>query len=653
MMTCYDAAFAGIMDGLVDMLLVGDSVANVCLGEASTRGVGMDAMVHHTRAVKRGASLSLVVADMPFGSYVVLEDALRSAARLMAEGGADAVKLEGGQKVAPIVRALVDAGIPVVGHVGLLPQTAAGSTGFRVQGASALEAERLVTDVVALAEAGASAVVLEMVPDEVAAAATERLRDAGVASIGIGAGPACSGQVLVLHDALGLVPPGKRAPRFSKTFATPRLASVVRDAVSRYASDVQSGHFPGPAQSYPMRPKALARFREMRKVDMTHMLDRPAQSPMPVDWHAASLAGEPAGAADAGRPMVTVVGAGAMGLAFAGALSRAGAATVRVLSRRGEAARDLARGGVSFTVAGADGGADSWHAACEEAGISGRHSEPGPAPSAAVVVVAVRNDPDELVRAAEACRSDMPRGGVVVALQNGMGAAQALQRRLGAGYSVVDCVTTVGASLSRSGDAAAVSVLTGGPTVVGPATPGCDDGPASVVAAMFEKAGLPVAVVGADALASRRLRKLGVTCTLVAAAAAAGLPNGEAMLAGGATAAAARALAEEVSPLLRLLAARAAGDGDDDGPGADDGDLSANYDDMSADGLFAAAQQVALDTAGNTCSLLASRRRGSDAEVRATIGWALDEGERAGLSMPRLEAVATCLHAAAVALAPP
>ncbi|KAA0153263.1 hypothetical protein FNF29_00780 [Cafeteria roenbergensis] len=235
MLTCYDAGWASLLDGTVDMLLVGDSVANVCLGMESTRGVGLDAMVHHTRAVRAGARRSLVVADMPFGTYLQRSDALTAAARLMSEGGADAVKLEGGgDYLAGTVRALSRAGIPVVGHVGLLPQTAGAATGFRVQGQDSAGGRAVVADAVALANAGARAVVLEMVPDEVAAAATARLRAMGVATIGIGAGPGCSGQVLVLHDALGLTPPHARAPRFSRRFA--QLAPAAQAAAEAFAS---------------------------------------------------------------------------------------------------------------------------------------------------------------------------------------------------------------------------------------------------------------------------------------------------------------------------------------------------------------------------------------------------------------------------------
>lgn len=240
MLTAYDATMARIFDRAgVDALLVGDSLGNVVMGCDTTLPVTLDVMIHHTRAVTRGAPRALVVADMPFLTYQVSpEDALRNAGRLMQEGRAAAVKLEGGRPVLEAVRRLVEAGIPVMGHLGLLPQSVHQLGGHRRQARQAWEAEQLAADALALEKAGAFAVVLESIPPEVARRVTSEL---SIPTIGIGAGPECDGQVLVCYDMLGLFA-DQAPPPFAKQYA--RIGEAAAEAVKEYAADVREGRFP-------------------------------------------------------------------------------------------------------------------------------------------------------------------------------------------------------------------------------------------------------------------------------------------------------------------------------------------------------------------------------------------------------------------------
>ena len=239
MLTAYDATMARLFERAgVDALLVGDSLGMVVMGCETTLPVTLDVMVHHTRAVTRGARRALVVADMPFLSYQVSEgEALRNAGRLLQEGGAAAVKLEGGHAVLDTVRRLVDAGIPVMGHLGLLPQSVHQLGGHRQQARQPWEAEQLSADAQALEKAGAFAVVLESIPADLAARVTGEV---SIPTIGIGAGPACDGQVLVSYDMLGLF--DEHTPPFVRRYA--QLAESIGAAVKEYAADVREGRFP-------------------------------------------------------------------------------------------------------------------------------------------------------------------------------------------------------------------------------------------------------------------------------------------------------------------------------------------------------------------------------------------------------------------------
>jgi len=239
MLTAYDATMARLLDRAgIDVLLVGDSLGQVILGLDTTIPVTLDAVIHHTRAVTRGASRALVVADMPFLTYQVsAEEALRNAARLVQEGGAAAVKLEGGRPVAEAVRRLTAAGLPVMGHVGLTPQHVHRLGGMRQQAREEEAAQELIHDALALEDAGAFAVVVEAVPDAVAEAVTSRLK---IPTIGIGAGPHCDGQVLVSYDMLGLF--DTFVPKFVRQYA--QLGELIVDAARNYANDVREGVYP-------------------------------------------------------------------------------------------------------------------------------------------------------------------------------------------------------------------------------------------------------------------------------------------------------------------------------------------------------------------------------------------------------------------------
>ncbi|MGL4976271.1 MAG: 3-methyl-2-oxobutanoate hydroxymethyltransferase [Bosea sp. (in: a-proteobacteria)] len=252
MLTCYDSSFAALLDRcLVDVLLVGDSMGNVLQGHGSTLPVTMEQMIYHTGSVARGTKRALVLADMPFGSYQESpEQAFRNAALLMA-AGAHAVKLEGGAVMAPTVHFLVERGIPVCGHIGLTPQSVNQLGGYRVQGKDDAAAKRMMADAKALEAAGAFMMVMEMVPTKLAGEIGRACP--GLATIGIGAGPDCAGQVLVLHDMLGIYP-GK-SPKFTRNFMQGAASAgtgsgSIEEAVKAYVTAVKAVTFPGVENSY-------------------------------------------------------------------------------------------------------------------------------------------------------------------------------------------------------------------------------------------------------------------------------------------------------------------------------------------------------------------------------------------------------------------
>ncbi len=256
--TCYDATFARLVDEAgIDVVLVGDSLGNVIQGQESTLPVTLEDIIYHCRAVGRGLGRAHLVADMPFMTYHRPEVALPNAARLLSEGGAESVKLEGGVRVAEVVTQLVDFGIPVMGHIGLTPQSVHAMGGHRVQGKGAEARERVLQDALALQEAGCYSVVLEGIPTTLAAEVTAALQ---IPTIGIGAGADCDGQILVLYDMLGLNRDFK--PKFLKRFA--ELGQATVDALGAYRDEVRQGSFPGLEHGYADRVDKKAGLKVAR-----------------------------------------------------------------------------------------------------------------------------------------------------------------------------------------------------------------------------------------------------------------------------------------------------------------------------------------------------------------------------------------------------
>lgn len=255
-LTAYDYPSARLVDDAgVDIILVGDSLAQVVLGYDSTVPVTLDEMLHHLRAVRRAVRRALLVVDLPYGTYHgPEEDALRAAIRALKEG-AEAVKLEGGRKRAALIRRMIDAEIPVMGHIGLTPQSVHSLGGYRVQGKTLEAAHDLIADAQAVEDAGAFAIVLECIPREVAATITARLR---IPSIGIGAGPDCDGQILVLHDLLGLS--FQSPPKFVRRYA--ELAQTVGSAVRQYRDDVLAAGYPNDSESYHWSARLREQFEK-------------------------------------------------------------------------------------------------------------------------------------------------------------------------------------------------------------------------------------------------------------------------------------------------------------------------------------------------------------------------------------------------------
>jgi len=256
MLTAYDYPFASILDQAeIDIILVGDSVANVVLGLESTKSVGMNEMIHHAKAVRRGVEHSLLVGDMPYESYQInTEDSLKNAKRFIDEAGCDAVKLEWFDGVEVAVRGMVNEGIQVMGHIGLTPQTADKLGGFKVQGRDADTASRLIDQALLFQELGVFSIVLECIPDALAEIITKKLK---IPTIGIGAGVACDGQVLVLHDLLGLFE-GFR-PKFIKQNV--HLKNQIKTAVDQYKHDVESRAFPSKEHSYSIKQEELDKLK--------------------------------------------------------------------------------------------------------------------------------------------------------------------------------------------------------------------------------------------------------------------------------------------------------------------------------------------------------------------------------------------------------
>ncbi|MDO4753635.1 MAG: 3-methyl-2-oxobutanoate hydroxymethyltransferase [Bacillota bacterium] len=255
MITAYDYTYAQIVEEAgIEVILVGDSLGMTVLGYEDTLAVTMEEMIHHTRAVRRGAKLPFLVADMPFMSYQVsVEQAIANAGRLIKETGANAVKLEGGESVAEKVKAVVDAQIPVMGHIGLTPQSVNAFGGFKVQGKDVEAARQLIADAKALERAGCFSIVIEGVPEKLAARITQSV---GIPTIGIGAGAGCDGQVLVLQDMLGLF--SDMSPKFVKHYA--ELRQVTVEAFTRYATEVKNSVFPAKEHTFSVSDEVLEKL---------------------------------------------------------------------------------------------------------------------------------------------------------------------------------------------------------------------------------------------------------------------------------------------------------------------------------------------------------------------------------------------------------
>lgn len=257
MLTAYDYPFAQLVDlAGVDMILVGDSLGMVVLGLEGTVAVTMEDMIHHIKAAVRGCQRALIVGDMPFMSYnTSIRDAIVNAGRLIKEGGCEAVKLEGGTQFAPTVNAIVNAGIPVQGHIGLTPQTASSLGGFKTQGKDLAGATQLIKDAKSLESAGAFSIILEAVPAPVGELIAEVLK---IPVVGIGAGPKVDGQVLVTHDLLGLF--DKFVPKFVKKYA--QIREIILEALTEYKQDVIEGNFPAPENCFNMSPELVSSLRK-------------------------------------------------------------------------------------------------------------------------------------------------------------------------------------------------------------------------------------------------------------------------------------------------------------------------------------------------------------------------------------------------------
>jgi len=257
MLTAYDYPTGLLVDQAgIDIILVGDSLAMVVLGRENTVSVTMDEMLHHCKAVAQGAKYPLLVGDMPFLSYQVdVKEAIRNAGRFLKEGGMDVVKLEGGRDMAPTVKAIVNAGVPVMGHSGLTPQSISKLGGYRVQGKDVATARALIDDALTLEDAGAFSLIMEAIPSPVAKLITERVT---IPTIGIGAGPDCDGQVLVIHDLIGLF--DRFVPKFVKQYAS--IFPDIVEALKTYREEVIAGTFPGPEHGYGMSDEALQALLE-------------------------------------------------------------------------------------------------------------------------------------------------------------------------------------------------------------------------------------------------------------------------------------------------------------------------------------------------------------------------------------------------------
>ena len=454
MVTCYDYPAAVLCERAgIDLLLVGDSLGMCVLGYDNTTQVTMEEIVHHCRAVRRGAPHRVVIADMPFGSYLTPEDAVRNACRFVKECGADAVKLEGGLRVAPQVSAIRSAGIAVYGHVGLTPQTHAELGGFRVQGTSANAASAILQDAVALGQAGCCAIILECVPGRVSEHITQQL---SVPTIGIGAGVGTSGQVQVFHDLVGLFE--KFQPKFSKRYTD--LSSPIVSALNRYCADVISRRFPSPSHTFRIKSKQLVEFETANSLIRNDETNE--KTPVPEDQC------ETVTPAPISR--IAIIGAGAMGsmlVAKLSALEGETAPEIWLLSSWAEHMDAIAR---QQGIIAQDDSASNTQTTeslipidrliClqSEEGFSRTISD-----AVDVAIVAVKGRGRETERAGEVAKHILRDEGLAVTIQNGFGNLEIIRTGLGTNHHAVQATVTSGARLETAGT---VSLTGHGPTTL-------------------------------------------------------------------------------------------------------------------------------------------------------------------------------------------
>ena len=432
MITCYDYPIATAIDDTnMDIILVGDSAGMVVHGHQSTVPVSLDDIITHSKAVKRGNSTAFVIGDMPFGTFEVdPTDAVRNAMRLVKEADVDAIKLEGGIRMVPAVEAITRAGIVVMGHIGLTPQSAASMGGFRVQGKTAAAADKLLADAKALQAAGCFAIVVEGVPPEVGSYITENLE---IPTIGIGAGPHTSGQVLVLHDMIGLNP--GRTPKFCKKYAN--TMDVIKSAVEEYISDVETKKFPSDEFCYKMPTEERTKLAALLKSK---------NATTTTENSTCTITNRLKAKKTAPLRRIAVVGGGAMGSFMAACLARLGSNRVWVVSDWQEHVREITQNGLRFD--GYDGAAHTVIRSISATNDINRIVEEDGKMDMVFILV---KSPCTSVAAQKAAQLVNSETGHIITLQNGVGNRNVILEHFDCPERVIQGVTAHGAMLKGLG----------------------------------------------------------------------------------------------------------------------------------------------------------------------------------------------------------
>jgi len=579
MLTAYDYPTARIMDEEgVDMILVGDSVGMVVHGLDSTVPVGMEEMLLHSKAVRRGAPRTFVVGDMPFGSYEVSPiDAAKNAIRFAKEAGVDAVKLEGGKRVAPAVEAIANAGVLAIGHIGLTPQSSAAMGGFRVQGKSVTAAKDLLEDAKALEKAGACALVVEGVPPVVADYITKNI---SIPTIGIGAGSSTTGQVLVLHDMAGLNP--RKVPKFCKRFAD--TGSELRRAIRGYVEEVGVRKFPSPEHEYGM-PKA-----EREKMEALLGLGAKVAPVMPSAPQPPVLKEK--------RLRVAIVGGGAMGSFVAGSLARTGTADVCMISAWSNHVQTISERGLRLDALG--GVATSLITTIQATHSPEQAVRDGPFD---VVFILVKS-PHTAEAAEKAALLVDPNQGCIVSLQNGMGNREVIANVVSRPDMVVQGITTHGAMMEGAGHVRHMGM--GVTTLALPDNAATTLQRVGGVARLLTLAGIEAVTQGTEEMQSMIWGKLCINAGINPLSALLRVSNG--------------ALAE--NPQYRELLAETVREAA--------GVAKAKGVTLPFESAADAAINVARQTAGNRSSMLCDVLRGVETEIEAINGVVVKEGNILG-----------------------